>query len=137
MSDNFSLPDLSWPVAVPFWKSCQEENIKFQYCPKCQAWQWYPLFECAECGGEFEWRDVTGKATLFSWTTVYKAFLPGFENKIPLIVAVADVEGAPGVRLISNIINAKPEELKVGMELKIVYEHVDEEHTMPRFEAVK
>ena len=135
--ENYTLPNRDWPLLEPFWESCKAEKIAFPKCKNCGHWQWYPLYTCPECEGELEWTPVEGTGSLFSWSLVHKAFFPEFGDKVPLIVAVADVDGAPGVRLIGNIIDADVKDLKLGMKLDIVYEKVNDETTMPRFKIAK
>lgn len=133
---NYSLPDRDWPLLEPFWQACQAGELKFQRCA-CGHWQWYPTYHCPECGGEMEWTQVPGTARLFSWSVVNKPFFPEFADKVPLIVAAADIDGAPGVRLIADIIEADPQELRLDMPLQVVFEQASPETAMPRFKIIR
>jgi uncharacterized OB-fold protein len=130
---NYSLPELDWPLLAPFWQACQNEELKFPYCTHCHQWQWYPIYNCPDCGGELNWVKVSRKGTLYSWTVVYKPFFPEFADKVPFIVGVADIDDAPGVRLIANIIDCKADDLQVGMKLDVVFDHVNDKVSLPKF----
>jgi len=136
-NENFLLPDIDWPVLVPFWEACRNEELRFPRCKNCGIWQWYPTFICPSCEGEFEWAKVTPKGKLFSWTVVHKAFFPEFKEKVPFIVACIDVDDAPGVRFIANAIDCKPEDLRIGMEMDVVFDHIDDKICKPQFRISK
>jgi hypothetical protein len=131
--ENFLLPDIEWPVLIPFWEACRNEELKFPRCQKCGSWQWYPTIICPDCQGEFEWAKVAPKGRLYSWTVVHKAFFPEFKEKIPFIVACIEIDDAPGVRFIANVVDCKPEDLRIGMEMDVVFEHIDDKVTKPQF----
>ena len=131
------LPDIENPLLAPFWEGCQQHRLVFPHCPTCQTWQWYPTYQCKTCYSDFEWKEVSGEGKLFSWTVARKAFFPEFKERIPLIIAVVDMVDAPGVRLVSNIIHANPEDLQLDMELKVRFIKMDENIVYPQFEIVK
>lgn len=136
-NENFLLPDIDWPVLVPFWEACRNEELRFPRCKNCGGWQWYPTLICPDCEGEFEWAKVAPKGKLFSWTVVHKAFFPEFKEKVPFIVGCIDVEDAPGVRFIANVIDCKPEDLRIGMEIDVVFDHVNDKVCKPQFRIHK
>jgi uncharacterized protein len=60
---------------------------------------------CPYCGGNtIEWRAIEGGGTLYSWTTVHHAFLSDRRTSLPYIVGLVEFADAPGVRLITNIV---------------------------------
>ena len=50
----------------------------------------------------------------------------------PVVVAMEE-----GVRLLGNMVDCPPEELKMDMPVKVVYEAVTDEVTLPRFSRIK
>lgn len=130
---NFTLPQMDWPILMPFWEACRKEELKFPSCSHCSHWQWYPLYDCPLCGGTYEWVPASTKGTLFSWTVVRKAFFPEFADRVPFIVVIVDIDEAPGVRLVANAIHCNPEDLSIGMKMDVVFEHVNQEVCLPKF----
>jgi uncharacterized protein len=131
--NNMTLPDLGFQVLSPFWKACKKEELRFPYCSICESWQWYPLFSCPSCGGEYNWEKVSGEGTLFSWTVVRKPPFPEFAEKVPYIVGVIDMEGARGVRFISTIEGCEPNQLQIGMKVSLFFDQINSEVSLPKF----
>jgi uncharacterized OB-fold protein len=46
---------------------------------------------------------------------------------------VIALEGAGGVRMISNVVDAKPEDLAIGLLVELVWEDMSAELALPRF----
>jgi uncharacterized OB-fold protein len=64
---------------------------------------------------------VKGRGKIFSWTVVRYPFDPSFSDQIPYIVAAVVFEDAPGVRLVTNIIDIEPDQIEIGMEVENVF----------------
>ena len=47
------------------------------------------------------------------------------------------VEGAGGVRMISNIVDAAPEELAIGLPVEVAWEDMSTDLAIPRFRIVR
>ena len=56
---------------------------------------------------EYDWVVSSGKGILYSYTVVHYPQVPSFEY--PLIVGLVELE--EGVRIISNIVSVKPEQV--------------------------
>jgi uncharacterized OB-fold protein len=76
---------------------------------------------------------VSGRGTVFSHATVHRAFLPGLETAVPYVVAVVALDDAPGVRLVSNVIDVDPAAVRIGLPVEVCFEDVGEGVTVPRF----
>ena len=66
---------------------------------------------------EYDWVVSSGKGTLYSYTVVHYPQVPSFEY--PLIVGLVELE--EGVRIISNIVSVKPEQVTVGMPVEVCF----------------
>ena len=61
-------------------------------CSKCGETSFPPRADCSAClAGEFEYKELSGKATLHTFTRI-DAAPTGFEDEIPYTVGVADLE---------------------------------------------
>ena len=65
---------------------------------------------------------MSGNGTLSAWTVLQEAPAPGFRNKLPLIVGVVELAEQPHLVLAANILEARVEDLKLGMPLEVVFE---------------
>jgi hypothetical protein len=69
---------------------------------------------------DWRWEDAGGDARLISWVVYHTAFHPAFKDRLPYTVAV--VELTEGPRLISNIVGADPESLRIDQPLRLAIE---------------
>ena len=88
-------------------------------CKKCGTTSFPPRADCESCmSGDFEFFEVTGKATLHTFTKIVAA-PTGFEDEVPYIVGVVDLdEGGRALAWFGETI--KEEEIAIGMELQMV-----------------
>lgn len=77
------------------------------------------------------WEDASGHGKVFSFVVVYRVYHPAFANEVPYVVAV--VELAEGPRLLSNIVGIAPDKVRCGMPVKVVFEDVSDDCTLPKF----
>lgn len=124
------LPDLQ-----PFWDAAARGELALPRCPECAAWQWYPGPGCP-CGycDEFEWQHVRGVGVLHTFTRVERAFLPG-GSVLPYTVALVELDDAPGVRLVTDLVGPGAEVPRIGARVAL-HPTVFENHTLPTFALV-
>lgn len=56
-----------------------------------------------------------------TFTINHQAWMPGPE--LPFAVAIVEIEEDPSIRLTTNIVGCSPEEVTVGMPVRVVFEH--------------
>jgi uncharacterized OB-fold protein len=88
-------------------------------CRKCGAKTFPPRADCAVCmSGDFEFFEMSGKATLNTFTKIIAA-PTGFEDECPYTVGVVDMEeGGRALAWFGDTI--AEEEIKIGMALQVV-----------------
>jgi uncharacterized protein len=106
----------------PFLDAVSQRRLVLPTCPACATIHWYPLPLCPACQGRWSWQEVCPEATLFSWTTVFHAFSPDLAGKLPYLVALVEPVGAPGVHLVTTLLDVTPEELRIGMSVTADFE---------------
>ncbi|GAA1572864.1 OB-fold domain-containing protein [Actinomadura kijaniata] len=115
----FPLPDPGEPLTGGFWRAAARDRLAFPLCGACDRFCWYPEPGCPGCGGsDLVWTSVEPAGTLFSWSVVHHAFLPAFADQVPFVAAVVTIDGAPGVRLVTRLIDARPCDLAVGARVR-------------------
>ena len=62
-----------------------------------------------------------------------RAFLPEFRDDVPYVVAIIELEESPTVRILSNVVGRKPEEVAFGMPVRVVFEDVTGDVTLFKF----
>lgn len=100
------------------------EHLKNGYlmgsrCKSCGFATFPPRADCPKClGGEFEFKEWTGKGTILTYTKIHAA-PTGFEGMPPYLVGVVDL--AEGGRLLAWFGDSIPEErVKIGMDVQVV-----------------
>jgi hypothetical protein len=115
----------------PFWDACRAGRLVVQRCTACGTFRHPPSPVCWRCRGfAHEWAPVSGRGTVFSWAVVHRAFLPALAAHVPYTVVVVALDDAPGVRLVSNLVDGEP---AVGTPVEVCFEAVSDAVTVPRF----
>jgi len=111
-----------------FWGSVREGAMKLPYCGSCKELFFHPRPMCPKCWAEIsEWRAISGRGKLWSHVVMRFPVLRGaWEERLPYTVAFIELEEGP--RVLSNIVDCKPEQIKEGMAVEVVYRERDGQH---------
>jgi hypothetical protein len=120
-------------VTAFFWDAAREGRLEIQRCESCELYQYPPDVACVHCQStELTPTPVSGRGSLYSYTRVDRAFHAGFAQKLPYVIGLIELEEQPGLKVLTNIVGAGPEDLKVGMPLEVTFE-IRGEITLPQF----
>ncbi|MGD2037240.1 MAG: Zn-ribbon domain-containing OB-fold protein [Desulfobacterales bacterium] len=114
---------------ISYEKFLGEEKLMGSRCKKCDARYVPPRAICVGCySSDMEWVEMTGKGRLAAFTciTVAPPFMiaQGYNRKNPYISGVVELEEGGRVDArIEGVDAGKPEDIKVGMPLKVKYIH--------------
>lgn len=115
-----------------FWDSCKRHEMRLQQCSDCGYWRYYPSPVCHSCGSfSHKWTTVSGKATLYTFSTVYRPPSQAFAEDIPYVYAVVELEEGP--MMPTNTVGIPPDDVRIGMPLVVTYDDVTPEVTLPKF----
>lgn len=118
--------------SAPYWQSAKAHRLEMQRCTQCNAFRFYPSHSCPFCSSiEFDWVPISGKGSVYTYTVVHRGPGSPFEDLLPLVVAVVLLEEGPA--MMSNIVGCPPAEVAIGMKVKVDYEDVNDEITLPIF----
>ena len=111
-----------------------EGKLVLQRCADCGKPRHYPRPVCDACFSmNAEWFQAAGTGTVHSWTITHYAFHPGFKGDLPYVLLTVDLP--EGVRMQSQARGIDPAGLKVGLAVKVGYEKVKDDLTLPVFVA--
>ena len=120
-------------VTAPCWNGLREGVLRVQRCRDCGRHVFYPRSLCPHCLSEsLEWVEVSGRGKLYSFTVVRRAMHPAFQEDVPYVYAIVELEEGP--RVTSNVVNCPLEAIRVDMPLRAVYDSVTPEVTLLKFE---
>ena len=128
------LPEIL-PETEEYWKAARRHELFLQRCKSCRQIIYYPRIMCYRCMSEdLEWFKATGYGKVYSYTIIRQVAHKAFEADVPYVYAIIDLDD--GARMISNIVNIEPAKVKIGMRVKVVFEDVTPEISIPKFEPV-
>lgn len=81
---------------------------------------------------EFEVSDLSGQGSVYSYSILHHPQNPAFEY--PVIAALVDLEG--GVRVLSNLVEVEPEDVKIGMLVALDFRPTRQDARVPVFRPV-
>jgi len=122
------------PETQRFWDGCKRHEFWLPFCRPCQKAYWYPRDFCPTCGSrDVEWRRSKGRGKLYTYAIHYRAFHPAWNNEVPYITAMIDLE--EGVRIFSNLIGIEPDPkaIRCDMPVELVWDDVTPEVTLPKW----
>lgn len=100
-----------------FWAYCAKDELRVQQCRSCAHLQWPVAARCEQCGSsDFEWRRMSGKATLSSWCAFHHDYYRG-TIETPYAVILAKLEEGP--LFLSNPVDFDEEDMDIGMRLSV------------------
>lgn len=118
----------------PYWEGARRHELVVLRCPSCAYYVHYPRGQCPRCGsGQLVPSRVSGRGVVHSYTITHHRAAPGFEDRVPFVVALVELEEQPGLRIISNLSGCGPDEMRIGMPVEVVFEDVTPGVTLPQF----
>jgi len=117
-----------------FWDFCRRRELRFQRCGACGRFRQPPLPGCPHCGATtYEWIAVRGRGHVFSYTVVHHAAVPPIQHDVPYVVIVVEFDDAPEVRLVSNLVDAPGDAVRIGLPVDLVWHEAAADVVLPRF----
>lgn len=122
MSAAFPLPDVEWEPLRPFWAAARRSELAIPRCEACGHWNWYPPERCRACdAAALAWTRVCGRGSLFSFAVVRRAWVKPFDRIAPYVTGLVALEEDPAVRVVSFVVDAAPEALRVDLPVRAVF----------------
>ncbi|MEV7400187.1 bifunctional MaoC family dehydratase N-terminal/OB-fold nucleic acid binding domain-containing protein [Streptomyces sp. NPDC091267] len=118
-----------------FWEGVAAHQLLLQRCGACRTLRFPWLPGCNACGSpEWESVEASGEGTVFSYVVMHHPPFPAFspsEEAGPYAVALIDL--AEGVRMVSNVIGVPCDKVRVGMPVRLEFLRTDPELELPVF----
>lgn len=109
---------------APFWDAAQRGELVVQHCPSCGEDQWEPEWLCRACqSSDLTWRPVAPRGRVYSWVRAWHPVHPALrERGTPYLVVLVQLEEAPTVRMIGNLLGDPHEDVTIGQEVRAMFE---------------
>ncbi|HTW89019.1 MAG TPA: Zn-ribbon domain-containing OB-fold protein [Candidatus Binataceae bacterium] len=119
----------------PWWEALKRHLLYLQRCRDCGALRYYPRALCSEClSKRTEWIRSNGAGKVYTFTITYQNSTPGFRDALPYVLAYVELD--EGLKMLTNIVDCRPEEIRIGMPVAVVFDDVTPEVTLAKFRPV-
>ncbi|NND81347.1 MAG: DNA-binding protein [Gammaproteobacteria bacterium] len=116
-----------------YWQGLREGKLLLQQCSECQTLRHPPQPMCESCQS-INWTtlEASGAGTVHSYTAIHYPEIPPFDY--PNIIVLVDLH--EGVRLASQLIGCKPDDINIGDRVQANIQEVEEGLSLPLFEVI-
>jgi uncharacterized OB-fold protein len=121
------------PLTEPYWDATREERLLVQWCTACDAGIYWPRHVCPTClGTDLTWRPAVGAGTVYACNVMHQPGNPMMADRVPYVLALVDLP--EGVRIATNVVGCDPDDVQVGMAVKVGWEPLSDGRNLPVFE---
>ncbi|CUW29594.1 Zn-ribbon domain-containing OB-fold protein [Streptomyces reticuli] len=115
---------------APFWEYAARGELRVQRCADCGEPRFPPRPCCPHCQSfASAWRAVSGRGRVWSYVVPHPPLLPGYAELAPYNVVVVELEEAPRIRLVGNVVahagaplnSVDPARLRIGAPVRAVF----------------
>lgn len=138
MSDAVLYPPMPKPDAMTefFWSGVDKHELLIQHCRACARFQHPPKPVCAGClSDDLAPEQVSGEATLVTWTEPRKAYHPYFAAHQPYIFATVNLVEQVPLRFATNVVDCSGDDLSIDLPMRVTFREVAPGCTLPLFEV--
>lgn len=112
-----------------YWREIsQRYALRGNRCTNCNQNFFPPRGICPQCRrhslGKMEEKTFSGRGKIVTYSIVHDA-PPGMEAITPYIIGIIELEEGP--RVTSQIVDSEPEEVKIGLPVRMVFRKMGEE----------
>ena len=128
--------------AAPFWEGARRGELRMQKCAESGRLI-FPPRPMSPWGPHSEpvWTSVSGRGTIWSFVVPHPPLLRQFAELAPYNVIVVALDEDPTIRLVGNLVTSEggaineidPETIEIGAPVRVVFERVTEEVSLPRW----
>ena len=130
------LPDLR-PEGKPFWEATRQHKLLLPAGPDGTPF-WYPRAYTPGTLEPVQWVESQGTGAVYTYSVHYIGPSKAYKGDPPHIVALVELD--EGVRMMTNLVRDEegfpslaPEEVRIGMRVRVVFHDVTDEITLPKF----
>ncbi|WP_101787830.1 bifunctional MaoC family dehydratase N-terminal/OB-fold nucleic acid binding domain-containing protein [Nonomuraea indica] len=113
-----------------FWEGVSRGELRVQSCADCGRLRHPPGPLCPHCrSADRSYVTASGEGTVYSYVVHHHPPVPG--RRTPFVVAV--VELPEGVRIVGNVVDCPPEDVRVGLPVRVTYRAMDDDLVLPQW----
>ncbi|SEE97581.1 Zn-ribbon domain-containing OB-fold protein [Streptomyces sp. Ag109_O5-10] len=115
---------------TPFWEYAARGELRVQACADCGEPRFPPRPCCPHCQSfASQWRPTSGRGRIWSYVVPHPPLLPEYAAQAPYNVVVVELDDAPRVRLVGNVVteagaplgSLPPDRIRIGARVQAVF----------------
>ena len=127
------VPELS-DDTEPFWDACNRHRLLVQRCASCGTHRFPPRPMCWNCQSlRSEWTESSGDGSVFTYTVAYHTAHAVAHEEVPYNISIVQLDDCGGVLVISNVVACPPDQLCVGLRVRLSWEDRPDGQSLYRF----
>jgi uncharacterized OB-fold protein len=129
-----------------YYDAAKDHRLVVKKCQDCGLLRGEPGPGCPWCTSlSWEWQQVSGKGTIYSYQIIAHAVLSGFKDWTPFPIVLVELDeqsGQPtpgdGLRIIANLVDGgmnpeQEENVAIGMRVEAVFQQGEDGFAIPQF----
>jgi len=134
MSDLPTIQPNVTPDTEEFWEATTEGRLLIGHCNDCDDHYYYPRRRCPNCfSTDTEYVESSGEGEVYARSITRQNGGP-WADVTPYVLAYVELEEGP--RVLTNVVDADPDDVEVGDEVEVVFDEASEGASLPRFRPV-
>ncbi len=124
-------------LSQPFWEAAKQHRLVIQRCQECGYFNHPPRPACDACQSQqLQFESVSGRGTIYSFTVMYQPNIAGFEDQIPYVNILVELEEQPLLFMVANLPGSERDKVRIGRRGGAYFEGGDADITLPQFRLV-
>ena len=132
-----------------YFEAAADHRLVVKKCLDCGLWRGEPGPGCPWCTSlQWEWNQVSGKGTIYSYQIVAHTVVPSFRDWAPFAIVLVELDeqrGHPdpydGLRITTNLVDEKMEPEKeenvaIGKRVEVAFLDGEGGFTLPQFRLI-
>jgi len=120
----------------PWWEAAQRHELYTQRCRDCGDRRFHPRTLCTNCmSSRTEWVKCGGRGKIYTFTVTNQNGSAGFRDSLPYVLAWVELD--EGVKLLTNIVDCPPAQVKIDMPVEVVFDDVTPDVTLVKFRPAR
>ena len=113
-----------------FWEAARDGRLVAQRCSSCERLRHPPRPMCPHCHSlDHQLVELSGRGVVYSYALLHHPRNPRFDY--PVVAALVDLD--EGVRLVTNLVDVEPSDVRIGLPVTVAFAPTADEMAVPVF----
>jgi uncharacterized OB-fold protein len=113
-----------------YWLAARDGRLVIQRCTGCGELHHPPRPMCPRCQStESDWQEAAGTGVVYSFALLHHPQHPAFAY--PVLAVLVELD--EGVRVVSNLVDADPGDVRIGLPVTVAFEPAGDGFAAPVF----